>query len=358
MVMSLLRNIDRNSVIFDFVKHTDQKGRYEDEIIKMHGCIYVAPRYRIYNHAQYIAWWKQFLRNHPEYRIIHGHFFTISALYFSMAQKEGRITIGHSHCTETPRERSEKKRIHYILSKLLVRRIEHYSDYAFACSKAAGEWVFKKMPFTILNNAIDAARFRADSAAERSVREEFNLSDSLVLGNVSRFVLQKNPHGTLEIFKQVHDKRPNSKLLWVGDGPMRAEVQAKAEAYGIQNDVIFTGVRSDVERLLQAMDAFVFPSFYEGLGIAAVEAQAAGVQTYCSSAIPGEVAVTDLCHFLPLDDLSAWADAIVQLPAVAPHPDMMEQIVKAGYDIHETAEWLQDFYLSINNEHAIGAGKS
>lgn len=346
MVMSLFRHMDREKIMFDFVKHTGQKGAFEDEIKELGGRVYAAPRYKIYNHLQYTLWWRSFLRQHREYKIIHGHFFTISCVYFKVAHDEGRITIGHSHCTASPKNQVTRPVVNY-LGNLMIGRIEQNSDYCMACSIDAGEWVFKNKPFKVLNNAIDCILFKSDYKIGQDVRKEFNLGGSLIIGNVSRFNLQKNPYGTLDIFKLVHERISDSKLLWVGDGPLRAEVQSKAEQYGIEKDVIFTGVRDDVDRLLQAVDAFVFPSFYEGLGIAAVESQAAGVDTYCSDTVPSEVKITDLCHFLSLNDLNKWADCICSLEPDHIHPIMVNQVKAAGYDIRETANWLQDFYLSL-----------
>ena len=346
MVMSLLRNIDRRLVQFDFVKHTKQVGSFEEEIKELGGIIYIAPRYKVYNYLQYVYWWGDFLDKHPEYIIIHGHFFSISSIYFSIAQSRGRLTIGHSHCTKTRKEQVVNP-IKHLMSNYLVSKIEDYSNYCMACSTEAGKWVFKKKPFIILNNAIDADSFCASNSIAGEIRNEFSLGNMFVLGNVSRFDLQKNPYATLEVFRLVHRERNNSRLLWIGDGPMRLEIENKAKELGIYDDIIFTGVRSDVNRLLQAMDAFIFPSFYEGLGIAAVEAQAAGVRTFCSDAVPKEAAVTNLCQFLPLDDLQLWANEICKVPAAYEHPIMKEQIVNAGYDIHDTAKWLQGFYLSV-----------
>ena len=346
MAMSLFRHMDREKVIFDFVKHTNKRGAFEDEIEELGGKIFTAPRYKIYNHFQYIHWWKHFLREHTEYKIIHGHYFTISCVYFKIAHNEGRITIGHSHCTKAPKDQVARP-IANCIGNIMIGQIERNADYCMACSVDAGKWVFKKKRFEVLNNAIDADKFCSNSKVGSDVRDEFKLGDSLVIGNVSRFNLQKNPHGTLDIFKLVHDRIPNAKLLWVGEGPLRAEVQSKAKQYGIDKDVIFTGVRNDVDRLLQAIDVFVFFFFYEGLGIAAVESQAAGVDTYCSDAIPKDVNITNLCHFYPLNDLSKWANSICRIEPAHVHPVMTDQIKKAGYDIRETANWLQNFYLSI-----------
>ena len=108
MVMSLFRKIDKEKVLFDFVKHTNQIGAYEDEIKELGGKIYIAPRYKIINHLAYRRWWREFLELHPEYKLIHGHFFTISAVYFKVAQSLSRITIGHSHSTENIKNKKEK----------------------------------------------------------------------------------------------------------------------------------------------------------------------------------------------------------------------------------------------------------
>lgn len=347
MVMSFFRKIDREKVIFDFVKHTNKKCAFEDEIESLGGVIYEAPRYKGYNHISYIAWWKTFFKQHPEYRIIHGHYFTISAVYFSEAHKANRITIGHSHCTEAPREQISKPFMH-LIENAYISQIEHHSDYCMACSVVAGKWLFKKKPFRVLNNAIDANLFKANADIGNQVRKEFGLDSSFVVGNVSRFNLQKNPYGTLQIFKLIHDRNQNSKLLWIGDGPMRNEVNDKAKEEGIAENIIFTGVRGDVYKLLQAMDAFILPSYYEGLPVAAIEAQAAGVPTFCSSAITREVGITDNCSFLPIDDLSVWATEISKLSANSIHYNTTEQIVAAGYDISTAASQLQEFYLNIN----------
>ena len=342
MCMNLYRHIDREKIQFDFVKHTPAKGAFEDEIISLGGRIYETPRFTLKNAMKYYNWWKKHLVAHQEHQIIHGHFFGISPIYFRIAKQKGRITVGHIHIDRPDRP----------IKALFARFISGVTDYPFACSKPAGSWVYRKRPFTVLNNAIEADRFRADSSVAKAVREEFSLGESLVLGNVSRFNLQKNPHGTLEIFRLVHEKRPASKLLWIGDGPMRQEVTDKAKEYGVLDDVVFTGVRKDVERLLQAMDAFVFPSFYEGLPVSAIEAQAAGLPCFISDKVTKEVDVTGLCHFLPIDGsedwAEKWADAILQDKTV--RQDTSEQIIAAGYDIQTTAKWLEEFYLSIYKE--------
>jgi len=344
MCMNIYRHIDRNKVQFDFVKHTSKKGAFEDEIISLGGKIYEAPRYYIYNHLPYTNWWKKFLKKHRELHVIHGHFFTISAVYFKVAQKSGLTTIGHSHCTH-PKEKSIKNKF----ADILESRIEKYSDYCFACSQDAGKWIFKNKQFQVLNNAIDARKYRFSKSIREEVRKEFGFVDELVLGTVGRIMNQKNPLGMVEILKNVVDIEPNSKLLWVGDGNMRRDAESLVQKYGLTNNVIFTGVRNDADRLLQAMDVFVFPSFYEGLSVAAIEAQAAGLPCLCSDQVPFETAITNLCQFIPLANYKQWAEKILAVRDI--REDTYKQIVDAGYDIHTTSKWVEDFYLQIDKEN-------
>ena len=346
MCMNLYRQIDRSRIQFDFVKHTPERGIFEDEIEALCGRVFEAPRYKIYNRLQYEKWWHAHLEAHPEHAIIHGHFFTISSVYFKVCKQHGRTTIAHSHCTSAPKSIIDNRLKRYFKDKY-IRTISEYADIQLACSRQAGLDVFGDTSFDVLNNAIDAEVYRANQDVAEAVRSEFGLGNQLVVGSVGRFDLQKNPYGVLEIFRQPHMRKPDSRFLWVGDGPLRAEIVRKTEEYKIDDAVIFTGVRNDVHRLLQGMDAFIFPSFYEGLGVAAVEAQAAGVYTYCSSAVPEEVKVTNLCKLLELNNLDKWVSEIENIIPYHKHPDTYMQIKKAGYDIHDTAKWLEELYLSI-----------
>lgn len=340
MCMELYRHIDRSKVQFDFVKHTSQIGAFEEEIYSLGGRVFEAPRLRVGTVFKYRRWWKRHFLDYPEHKIIHGHFFTISPVYFQIAKQFSRITIGHIHISKA----SDLKKA------IFAKFISRFTDYPLACSYVAGKWVYGNRDFTVLNNAIDMSAFRANPLMAVEVRDELNIKGRLVVGNVSRFNIQKNPYGIVEIFNLVHKKCPNSKLIWVGDGPLKREMQIEVTKQGLQDEVIFTGVRNDVGRLLQAMDAFILPSFYEGLPVSAIEAQAAGIHCFVSDSISNEVVVTDLCQRLPLDNLDYWATQICKIRAGYTHPDMTDQINDAGYDIHATANWLQEFYISVSSK--------
>lgn len=341
MCMNLYRNIDRSRVQFDFIKHTQEKGAYEDEIRELGGRIYTAPRFVGINYMSYKRWWKNHLQNHPEHNIIHGHFFTISAVYFRFSHRYGRVTIGHSHSSDQG-ERDLKTWIKKNLQKL----IERESDYCLACSSSSGKWLFPNREFYVLKNAIDLNRFCYRPLVRQSVRMQFGIGDELVVGTVCNFTYPKNPSGLIDIFREVLKENPHAKLIWVGNGPLKKEAVQTVRGYNLEHQVIFTGVRSDVDELMQAMDVFLLPSFYEGLPVVTVEAQATGLPCLLSDSLTRETAITDHCKFLPLRALEKWAKEI-HLINPSQRSDMRDQIIAAGYDIRTTAKWLENFYVNL-----------
>lgn len=349
MCMNIYRHIDRSKIQFDFVKHTKAIGDYENEIEELGGKIYSAPRYRIYNSLSYKKWWKKFFKSHPEYKIIHGHFFSISAVYFSVAQKCGLVTVAHSHCTMGLQVDSFIGKVKRILHDALISKIEKHSDYCLACSQEAGEWIFKTKKFEVLNNAIDTNEFVFNNSIRQDYRKKLGINpDELVVGTVGRIMRQKNPEGVIEIFSRIHSINQNTKLLWVGDNLSKELVDKKLKENNIEEDVIMTGVRNDVNNLMQAMDYFIFPSLFEGLGVVAIEAQASGLPTFCADTVPREAGITNLCVFLTLDDYNLWAHEILSYKYE--RKNMYNEVLSAGYDIEDNAKKIEEFYESIGKE--------
>lgn len=177
------------------------------------------------------------------------------------------------------------------------------------------------------------------------VKKELDLEGKYVIGTVGRIARQKTPLGIINIFLEVLNRKTNAMLLWVGDGPMRKEIEDRIQKLGISDKVKMLGVRTDVNRVMQAMDVFIFPSFYEGLGIAAIEAQAADLPCYLSDKIPKEVQVTEKCVFLPIDDVKNWASVICQ--ESGKRENRKKDIIDAGYDVAQSVKWVTTFYLSL-----------
>ena len=340
MLMNYYRHIDRTRVQFDFLVHRDFRADYDDEIESLGGIIYRLPRLVPWS-GSYRAALDTFFEEHPMYRIVHVHQDCLSSVILKAAQKHGvPVRIAHSHNS------NQDKNLKYLIKLFYRRLIPGYATDLYACGKQAGEWMFMGHPFRIVNNAIDASKYVYSADKAEEVRDKLDIGrNSIVLGHVGRFSATKNHTLLLDIFKAVCDLREDATLLLVGDGDLRTTMEQKAEQLGIRNRVIFTGIRSDVAELMQAMDVFVFPSIYEGLPLTLVEAQAAGLPCVISANIPPECKMTPLVEQISLESTAEfWAEQVLS-SVNNERNDTHEQIAAAGFDIVENARRLQDEYL-------------
>jgi glycosyltransferase involved in cell wall biosynthesis len=347
MVMNLYRAIDRTQVQFDFIIHLQGKQAYEDEVLELGGRIYRFPAFNGKNLCEIKELWNHFFVRYPEYKILHSHVRSYASVYLPIAKKHGLTTIIHSHST------SNGSGISSIAKKIMQYPLRYQADYFFGCSKEAGEWLFgdtvvNSDKFTILKNAIDIKKYTYSNKERLIIRNEFKIQEStFVLGHIGRFMEAKNHKFLIDIFKVIHEKYSDSKLMLVGDGKLKKLIKNKVQKLGLQNDVIFTGIRSDIPELLSAMDVFCFPSVFEGLGIVAVEAQASGLHTICSDKVPKEANVTELAEFISLaKSAEEWANIILKYRTYE-RTDTFSDIYDAGYDIKQTARWLQNFYIEM-----------
>lgn len=165
----------------------------------------------------------------------------------------------------------------------------------------------------VLNNPIDLSRFQKSNRSVQSIRASLGLSENdFIIGHVGRFMDQKNHDFLIDIFNELLKKRPNAKLLLVGDGPLKDHIENKSKTLGIYDKIRFTGLRSDVSDLLGIIDVFLFPSKFEGISIAFLEAQSRCKTLIASKNVSQDSAVTDKVCFIGLDEpLDIWVDAII-----------------------------------------------
>lgn len=343
MLMNLYRKIDRSKVQFDFVEHTDQEALYDTEIMRLGGKIYHCPRFIGKNYLIYKKWWEDFFEiNGESYTIVHGHIGSTAAIYLKCAKKYGKYTIAHSHNTKGSWSMKEA------MYRLLSRKVVGVADEFFACSRAAGIDRFgKNKKFKVLNNAIDTKKYIYSDEIRKKVRSELGVGNEFIIGHVGRFNYQKNHQFLIDIFAELKkEQNSNVKLLLIGDGEEIDLIKNKVESLKLKEDVIFTGIRSDVNRFLQAMDIFVFPSLYEGLPLSIVEAQTAGLPCVISNKVPDECIITD--GLVTIVDLSesakTWARHILNRKDFV-RRDTSEEIKAHGFDISETTRWLERFYI-------------
>ena len=347
MLMNYYRCIDRNQLQFDFLLTSDKKGAYEDEILELGGRIYRLPLLTKFTPWKYLFAIHRFFKNHPEYKIVHSHTSSKSTFPLWIAKiNHVPVRICHSHIAK-----SEQGINGYIRDFLKPFLKGVATDY-FSCGRDAAVWLYGKKfcdshEVMILNNAIHSSWYLENKEVRKEMRVKMNLDENFVVGHVGRFFPQKNHTFILDVFRAIHDKNPLAKLLLVGDGGLRHEIEKKILALDLKDSVILTGNVPDVYNYMQAMDIFLFPSNYEGLPLVLIEAQAAGLRCFSSAgAVTEEVNLAGLIEYIPLSKPAEyWADRILRCAAGYERIDTYEQIVKSGYDAETAVEWIQNFYL-------------
>lgn len=342
MLMNYYRQIDRSQVQFDFLTHRQERFDYDNEIEQLGGKIYHLPVLNPFSkHYKFVL--GKFFDNHSEYQIIHVHQDCLSSVILKVAKKHGvKVRIAHSHNS------SQDKNLKYFIKIYYRKFIPKYATHLMACGKRAGDWMFRGASYQILNNAIDVRTYIFDNDKKNKMRTELGVTENtLLVGHVGRFCEPKNHCFLVDIFENLCKLEPESKLLLVGDGELRDNIEKKVEKLGLQDKVIFTGIRSDVADLMQAMDVFVFPSVYEGVPLTLIEAQASGLPCLISDKVPIECKKTDLVNQIALRAGSyVWAQKVIEAATVK-RRNTYDEIRKEGFDIAENARWLMEFYQSL-----------
>ncbi len=356
MIMNYYRQIDRDKVQFDFLVHRKEKAAFDDEIHALGGKIYRLDPISPFFPGKYYDSLRNFFNEHKDYAIIHSHLNTFSSFPLKIAKEFNipcRIAHAHIAIDDVNISSLSKEGIKETLKKLvklrLKRRVKNHTTHLFSCGEKAGKWLFgERSSFEMMNNAIDTKQFEYNSTTSTTYKKELSISENtLVLGHVGRFASQKNHSFLIDVFASVLKQKENCVLILVGDGPLKEEIERKAKNLGIQNKVKFLGVRAEIPQLLQMFDIFVFPSFYEGLPVTLIEAQAAGIKVLASDTITTEVHLTKDIEFISInkpEDADVWATKI-QKTDISKKGQNTDKIIKANYDIVSNTEMMQNFYL-------------
>ena len=348
VVMNLYRNIDRNKVQFDFIIDHPEYSGYEDEIKELGGKIYIMPPFKGTNYFEVKKAWNDFFKEHKEYKILHSHSRSYASIYFPIAKKYGIKTIIHSHST------GNGYGIKAVIKDIMQLPLRHQADYFMACSLDSGRWLFgnkiiKSNKFYLLNNAVDSKRFAYNEKIRKEYRDNFSIGNENVFIQVGNFVVEKNHLFILEVFSELLKTKPNNLFYIVGSGTQKdiKGISDKINELNLNNNVVMLGTRDDVPNLLQMADCYLMPSVFEGLSLAAIEAQASGIMCLLSDTVSSDVKISDVCQFLPLKK-DVWIEkmSIDKFERKNTYDD----IVKSGYDINTTSTWLKDFYWRIINE--------
>lgn len=342
-LLNYYKNIDRTKIQFDFIIDSDSTLIPRNEIELLGGKIYeVTPYQHIFSYIRDI---RKILKEN-NYKIVHAHMNTLSIFPLYAAWRERiPIRIAHSHSTTNKKEWKKN-----ILKNLLKPFSKVFATDYFACSEHAGRWLFGNKAFNegkvkIIRNAINTDNFKYNKEIRNSLREELGLKDKFVLGHAGRFVKQKNHEFLIDLFNILYKENHKFKLLLIGQGPLENQIKNKVNSLKLNENVIFCEQRDDVNRYMQAMDCFVFPSLYEGLGIVVIEAQCAGLKCICSTEVPKETKMSNLITFVELSNIEKWKEKIMEENYI--RENKCKEIKDNGYDITVESQKLVNKYMEL-----------
>lgn len=367
-IMNLYEHIDRTKVSFDFAIHARKENDYVELIESMGGRVFLLDR--LTSHPVRSLRSLKKLVETERYDVVVRH--TSNALVTPQllaAKRAGAVTVCHSHTS------TDAMKLPHYLGRLLMKKA---ADYRIACSEAASEFMFGKLGSVIVKNAIDLEKFAYSPDYDFTIRDEFGIAqDATVFGHVGNFAASKNHLFMLEVFREIIREKPGAKLIFVGDGDVRNDIEAGIRELGLDDSVILAGVRRDADRFMSAFDLLLFPSVYEGLPLTLIEAQASGLPCLISDSITDEVIVTKgLINYESLNSpADVWARKALNL--AEPSHDRKVQsagngeagntcsgeaqsagnrkiqrqsIAEAGYDIEALSSWYAEFLSKITGD--------
>lgn len=346
-LMAYYRKLNTSKIQFDFLCNNATVA-YEQEIERLGGKVFKICA-RSQNPSLYKKQLDEFFKKHADqYCAIWVNVCSLANIdYLKYAKKYGiRIRIIHSHNAQ-----NMDSALRGVLHKINRLFIHRYATHFWACTQLAADFFYNSKikaseNFREVKNAIDVSAFSFNSEARDELRRELSVENCLVFGNVGRLHFQKNQSFLLDVFAELSKKRSDARLLLVGGGEDEFCLKEKADKLGLSDKVLFLGVRSDVCRLMSALDVFLLPSKFEGLGIVLIEAQASGLLCFASAeVIPADAGVTSLLNFISLSKSpSDWADEILSKCKNLSRPDTLSEITEAGYNIDTQIYSLQNFF--------------
>lgn len=341
VMMNYYRAMDKTSLQIDFASTNEPSKELLDEL-KANGSHYFNLGNRKKRLPRYLKNLKDVLKNN-HYDIIHvnGNSATMTIELLAAYIAGIKRRIAHVHNTTCD---------HMALNKLLTPIFKHCYTDACACSQKAGEWMFSNGKYEVLNNAVDLKRYCFDSNQREKIREQYNILDTdKVIGHVGKMVRQKNHEFILDIFEEMLKKDAQWKLMLVGDGVLREKLEEKAKERGIWEKIFFCGMKNNTENYYSAFDVIVFPSFWEGLPLSLIEAQASGLGGVISDLITSEVCVSkEICRKSLSEDAFAWGNTVLcfyQEDRKNKSEINCQSLRDAGFDISQNAQVLKEMYI-------------
>ena len=350
VMFNYLMGINTEGMQLDFLSINEPEQMYVTAVEKKRGKLYVLPRLN-----GTLAYWKGLRRliktNKYDAVHVHGNSHTL-AIEMSAAWTAGcKVRIVHSHNTTC-----KYVKVH----KLLTIPFNMLYTHGLACGEEAGKWMFGKKPFTVMNNGVDTKKYAFRPSVREEIRKQNNWDGCKVIGHVGSMIEAKNHKFILEVFKALYQRNHSVRLLLIGDGPLRPEVEAEVAYQGLKSAVTMTGNINNVDEYLNAMDLVLMPSLYEGLPLTLIEQQANGLKCVVADTITCEADKTKSLTFLSLSaPVSDWADTILDIlkdekgDRLNRSHSNIKKIADCGYSIQEEARKLNAYYLNAANRKKV-----
>ncbi len=346
-IMNYFTYMNHDIIQADFVaNNSDVPQKWIDKITSFGGKLYIIEN-RNSKPLQYVRKLSKLIKLN-KYDIVHAHG-NSATLYTEMyAAKLGKCPIRIAHSRNT-------KCNHTIIDKLLRPFFYKTMTHGFACGEDAGKWLFGKKEFKVIKNGNDIKKNSFNKDMRVKYRNEFSISeDTVVLTHVGFFVEQKNHRFLIDMYKELISNTNGKYLLClIGTGKLMDEIKQKIIDYNINDKVLILGNRDDVSNLLSMSDAFVFPSLFEGLPNALVEAQISCLNCFASDKITKEANVSNKVNYISIDEpnsIKNWVEAIKNMPIVDRNEiqdEVIFNIRNNGFDIEANAKDLENTYLSL-----------
>lgn len=351
--MNYYKRIDREKYEIDFIFCTEVERSFKEELIMSGSNIYYIKRFKTSSIRDYLRFKKDikiFFDNHGEhYDLIHSHVPLFTKYFFKEAKRVGiKGRVIHSHSVEQSNSYFKK-----IRNKFILRNVFQYTNAYMSCSKDAAFSLFGKertnKEVVVIKNAIDTKKYEFNERHRKVIREEFSIQDKFVILHVGRLSEEKNHTYMISIMKELIKYDNNYIMMFVGDGVLYSQLYEKVKKEGLEEYIIFSGIRNDINNIMSASDCFILPSKHEGLGIVTIEAQSNGLPCLISDLVPDEINLTPLVYRLSIKENEIeWINLINKLKREKVRKQYIDKgILESEYDIESNVKFLEKEYKKI-----------
>ncbi len=352
LTVTIHENLDRQKIRFDYLCFRNEKEFFEDKILALGGRKQVIDTTNMHNKfgrtfKKTILMKKLFQKE--KYDIAHVDASTPFDVFVALAAKMAgvKIIILHSHNDGMLKNDFLRDMFIRVYKRLMLITVTDY----ITISESAAKFMFPKKilksgNYQLIRNGIPTKKFLFSQTGREKIRIHLNIENRFVVGHIGRFVYQKNHKFIVETFYKLHMEHPEAFLILVGVGELLEEIKLKVEKMGLSDSVCFYGTTYDINEVLSAMDIFMFPSHFEGLGIVAIEAQCTGLPICCADTIVEEAKVSELFYRVNGWDENIWVKSLWEHGhSNLERRSYEEEVVNAGYDIGSVAKYMENWYI-------------